>query len=65
MEQDRMINVLLEIKADVSDLKRGHLELKEGQNRIESRLYKIEDDFRLYKTSAHVSAAPTSRGGCL
>ncbi len=45
MGQDRMINVLLEIKADVSDLKRGQLELKEGQNRIEIRLYKIEDDF--------------------
>jgi len=41
---NRIIDALLELKADISEIKKSQLGLKDGQNRLEGKLYKIEDD---------------------
>lgn len=40
--EERIINILLDIKADIGGLKKGQEELKEGQQRLEGRLDNLE-----------------------
>ncbi len=40
--EERVINILLDIKADIGGLKKGQEELKEGQQRLEGRMEGLE-----------------------
>lgn len=40
--EERVINILLDIKADIGGLKKGQEELKEGQQRLEGRMDRLD-----------------------
>lgn len=40
--EERVINILLDIKADIGGLKKGQEELKQGQQRLEGRMDRLE-----------------------
>jgi septal ring factor EnvC (AmiA/AmiB activator) len=42
--ENKVIDMLLEIKSDISEIKKGQIDLKDGVNRLEGRMYKVEDD---------------------
>jgi len=42
--ENKVIDMLLEIKSDIGEIKKGQFELKDGLNRLEGKMYKVEDD---------------------
>ena len=42
--EERVINILLDIKADIGVLKKGQEELKEGQQRLEGRMGRLDEN---------------------
>ncbi len=42
--ENRIIDALLEIKTDIGEIKKAQTDLKEGQGRLEGKIYKFEDD---------------------
>ena len=42
--ENTVIDILLEIKSDISEIKKGQIDLKDGVNRLDGRMYKVEVD---------------------
>lgn len=42
--ENRIIDILLEIKSEIGVLKKGQIEIKEGVDKLDGRVCKVEDD---------------------
>jgi septal ring factor EnvC (AmiA/AmiB activator) len=42
--ENKIIDMLLEIKSDIGVLKKGQVEIKDGVDKLDGRVCKVEDD---------------------